>query len=82
MSEAEKLNYLNELLKQSPVPDDYKKHIQEDKKDEVCKPPPKTRPIENQIKRKAWDDLSISLFNAFCSGNTHWAMKKYYEHEK
>ena len=82
MSEDEKLTYLNELLKLTPVPEVYKKHIQEDEKGEVCKPPLKTRPIENQIKKKEWDDLSISLFNVFSSGNKHWAMKKYYENEK
>jgi hypothetical protein len=47
MSEDEKLTYLNELLKLTPVPEVYKKHIQEDEKGEVCKPPLKTRPIEN-----------------------------------
>jgi hypothetical protein len=35
----------------------------------------------NQVKKKEWKDLSISLFTSFCSGNKHWAMKIYYENE-
>jgi hypothetical protein len=81
MNEEEKRNYLDELLKKRPVPDAYKKHVQEDEKEEVCRPPKKTKPIMNLIKKKGWEDLSISLFNEFNLGNAHWAMKIYYENE-
>jgi hypothetical protein len=35
----------------------------------------------NYIKKEEWEDLSISLLDAFNSGNKHWAMKIYYENE-
>jgi hypothetical protein len=81
MSSEEKLRYLNELLKKRPIPRIYQIHIVEDLNNEVCMAPQKTRKILNLVKKKEWNDLSISLFNAFNTGNMHWAMKIYYEHE-
>jgi hypothetical protein len=45
MNVEEKRNYLDELLKQRPLPDIYKQRILEDEKEEVCEPPKKTRLI-------------------------------------
>lgn len=28
-----------------------------------------------------WKDLNLSLFDIFCQGNNHWAMKFYYLNE-
>jgi hypothetical protein len=82
MNAEEKINYLDELVKQRPVPEIYKKHILEDEKEEVCIPPKKNiKKIMNYIKKEEWEDLSISLLDAFNSGNKHWAMKIYYENE-
>ena len=78
MSSEEKLRYLNELLKKRPIPRIYQIHIVEDLNNEVCMAPQKTRKILNLVKKKEWNDLSISLFNAFNTGNMHWAMKIYY----
>ena len=81
MNVEEKLNYLDGLLKQRPVPEIYKKHIHEDVKEEVCIPPKTNKKIMNYVNKKDWENLSISLFNAFNSGNKHWAMKIYYKNE-
>ena len=81
MNEEEKRSDLDELLKQRLLPQIYKERILEDEKEEVCEAPKKTRPILNQVKKKDWEDLCMSLFNVFISGNTHWAMKIYYQNE-
>jgi hypothetical protein len=45
MNLKEKQKYLDELLKERPLPEIYRECILEDEKEEVCEPPLKTRPI-------------------------------------
>jgi hypothetical protein len=68
-------------LKKRPVPELYKKLIQEDEKGEVCEPSQKSRQIMNFVKDQKWADVNTGLLKAFNSGNAHWAMKIYYENE-